>query len=161
MIGGKPAVEARVGLLPAEADGLHSPMPTGTRSLLLAFPSLERADAEVKIGAMIDVLDGPALVPGTDEVQVIIRFWGRRGSGLCDAWCGVHAVVWPSRLSDLPAAHGCDCALRTAPGPDLSGRYVLSCFNSESAHPIDPGGIKNDFNCEQEVSQRLGIAELN
>jgi hypothetical protein len=41
LIGGKPAVEARVGLLPAESGGLQNPMPTGTRSLLLAFAPLE------------------------------------------------------------------------------------------------------------------------
>jgi len=75
MIGGKPLVEARVGLLPAESGGLDSPMPTGTRSPLLVFPSLEHPAEEVKIGAVIDVIGGPALVPGTDEVPVIIRFW--------------------------------------------------------------------------------------
>jgi hypothetical protein len=41
MIGGKPVVEARAGLLAAESGGLRSPLPTGVRSLLLVFPSLE------------------------------------------------------------------------------------------------------------------------
>jgi hypothetical protein len=34
----------------------------------------------VKIGAVIDVLDGAALVPGADEVPVIIRFWADAGA---------------------------------------------------------------------------------
>jgi hypothetical protein len=75
MIGGKPVVEARVGLLAAEAGGLNSPMPTGTRSLMLVFPSLERSGGEVEIGAVIETINGSALVPGADEVPVIIRFW--------------------------------------------------------------------------------------
>jgi hypothetical protein len=75
VIGGKPVVEARVGLLPAESGGLHSPMPTGTRSLLLVFPSLEDPGGKVRIGAVIDVVGGPALVPGADGVLVVIRFW--------------------------------------------------------------------------------------
>jgi hypothetical protein len=29
----------------------------------------------VKIGSVIDVIGGPALVPGTVEVPVIVRFW--------------------------------------------------------------------------------------
>jgi hypothetical protein len=75
MIGGKPAVEARLGLLPAESGGMSSPMPTGTRSLLLAFAPVERGAGDVKIGAVIDVIGGLALVPGADEVPVVIRFW--------------------------------------------------------------------------------------
>jgi hypothetical protein len=75
MIEGKPVVEARVALFPAERGGLRSPMPTGTRSLLLVFRSLEDPGGDAKIGAVIDVVDMPALVPGTDEVPVVIRFW--------------------------------------------------------------------------------------
>lgn len=75
MIGGKPAVEARVGLLGPASGGLHGPMPTGTRSLMLVFPSFEHEGGDVKIGAVVDVEGGHALVPGTDDVQVVIRFW--------------------------------------------------------------------------------------
>jgi hypothetical protein len=75
VIGGKPVVEARLGLLPAESGGLHGPMPTGTRSLLLAFAPLEREGEDVKVGAVIDVIGGPALVPGATELPVVIRFW--------------------------------------------------------------------------------------
>jgi hypothetical protein len=46
-------VEARVELLPVASGGLHSPMPTGARSLMLVFPSLEYPGEEVKIGAVI------------------------------------------------------------------------------------------------------------
>lgn len=68
-------VGARVRLLPAESGGLRGPMPTGTRSLMLVFPSLEDAAEEVQIGAVIDVVGEPALVPGRDEVPVVIQFW--------------------------------------------------------------------------------------
>ncbi len=50
-------------------------MPTGTRSLMLVFPSLEDPAGEAKTGSVIDVIGGPALVPGTDEVPVIVWFW--------------------------------------------------------------------------------------
>lgn len=75
MIGGKPAVEARLALLPAEQGGLRSPVPTGSRSLLLAFASLQPDGEEVKIGAVIDVIGRSTLVPGAVEVPVVIRFW--------------------------------------------------------------------------------------
>lgn len=75
MISGKPAVEASVGLLASASGGLSGPMQTGTRSLMLVFPSVHHPGGEVKIGAVIDVLDGPALIPGADEVRVVIRFW--------------------------------------------------------------------------------------
>jgi hypothetical protein len=72
-----PVVEARLGLLPAESGGLGSPMPTGTRSLLVAFAPLVGGEGgeDVKVGAVIDVIGGPALVPGVAELPVIIRFW--------------------------------------------------------------------------------------
>lgn len=50
-------------------------MPTGTRSLMLVFPSLEDPAGEVKIGSVIDAIGGPALIPGTVEVPVTVRFW--------------------------------------------------------------------------------------
>jgi hypothetical protein len=70
-----PVVEARVGLLPAESGGLGSPMPTGSRSLLVAFAPLVEGGEDVKVGAVIDVIGGLALVPGVAELPVIIRFW--------------------------------------------------------------------------------------
>jgi hypothetical protein len=75
MIGGKPVAEARVGLLLSESGGLEAPMPTGTRSLLLVFPSLEDEGKEVMIGAVIDVMNGSALAPGAEGVPVPLRFW--------------------------------------------------------------------------------------
>jgi hypothetical protein len=76
VIGGKPAVEARLALLPAAQGGLGSPMPTGSRSLLVVFAPLGGEGGEdVKVGAVIDVIGGPALVPGVAELPVLIRFW--------------------------------------------------------------------------------------
>ncbi len=95
MIAGKPVVEARVGLLAAESGGLHSPLPSGSRSLLLVFPSLERQGEEVKIGALIDVIDGSALVPGTDGVPVIIRFWADEAAVY--ATTGAAFTLWYGR----------------------------------------------------------------
>src|SRR5260370_33961249 len=80
MIGGKPVVEARVGLLPAESGGLHDPMPTGTRSLMLVFPSLEDPASEVKIGAVIEVIGGPSLGPGPGGGAVLMPVLGERAA---------------------------------------------------------------------------------
>jgi hypothetical protein len=80
MIGGKPVVEAKVGLLPPESGGPQAALPTGTRSLMLAFPSLEDGGKEVMIGAVIDVMNGSALEPGTDGVTVVVRFWADEAS---------------------------------------------------------------------------------
>lgn len=75
MITGKPTVAARLELLPASSGGLHSAMPSGTRSLLLEFPPLDHPDEDVKVGAVIDTVDGSALAPGSGEVSVTVRFW--------------------------------------------------------------------------------------
>ncbi len=75
MIRGKPAVAAQLELLPTGSGGLHSAVPTGTRSLLLAFPPLEHANEEVKVGAVIETVDGSALTPGSVGVPVTVRFW--------------------------------------------------------------------------------------
>jgi hypothetical protein len=95
VIGGKPAVEARVGLLSAASGGLNSPLPSGTRSLMLVFPSLEHPGGEVKIGAVIDVLEGAALVPGADEVPVVIRFWADEAAVY--ATPGATFAIWYGR----------------------------------------------------------------
>jgi len=75
MIDGSPCVEARLSLLPAESGGLQTPLPTGTRSLLLNFLSLESRDEQVRIGAVIDVMDAKSLEPGTLETLARIHFW--------------------------------------------------------------------------------------
>jgi hypothetical protein len=77
---GRPVAKARLQLLSAESGGLRSPMPTGTRSLLLAFASLEHEGEDVKIGAVIDVVGSPALEPGTKELPVIMRFWAEEAA---------------------------------------------------------------------------------
>ena len=96
MIGGKPVVEAQLELLPVASGGLHSPMPAGTRSLLLVFPSLEHPGEEVKIGAVIDVVGGPALVPGTAGVPVTIRFWADEAAVY--ATPGAAFTLWYGRV---------------------------------------------------------------
>ncbi len=95
MIGGKPVVEARVGLLPAASGGLNSPLPSGTRSLMLVFPSLEQPGGDMRIGAVIDVLDGAALVPGTDGVGVVVRFWADEAAVY--ATPGATFAIWYGR----------------------------------------------------------------
>jgi hypothetical protein len=95
VVGGKPTVEARLVLLSAERGGLRSPMPTGSRSLLLAFASPEPDAEDVRIGAVIDVIGGPALVPGSAEVPVIVRFWADEAEGY--ATPGVSFTLWYGR----------------------------------------------------------------
>ena len=95
MIGGKPAVEARLALLPAERGGLRSPMPTGSRSLLISFAPDEPDGEDVKIGAVIDVADGLELVPGSAEVPVTLRFWADEAAVY--ATPGVSFTLWYGR----------------------------------------------------------------
>jgi hypothetical protein len=95
MIGGKPAVEAKVGLLASGSGGLNSPVPSGTRSLLLVFRSLEQPGGEVRIGAVIDVVDGSALVPGAGEVPVVVRFWADEAAVY--ATPGAAFTIWYGR----------------------------------------------------------------
>jgi hypothetical protein len=57
LINGGHLVEARIGLSPASAGGLHAPMPPESRSLLLKFPSLDSPDEQTTIGAAIETLD--------------------------------------------------------------------------------------------------------
>ena len=49
----------------------------------------------MKIGAVIDVLDGAALVPGADEVPVIIRFWADEAA--VRATPGASFTLWYGR----------------------------------------------------------------
>lgn len=88
-------MEARLDLLPAGQGGLRVPMPTGSRSLLLAFASPEPDAEDVKIGAVIDVIGGAALVPGSAEVPVILRFWADEAAVY--ATPGVSFTLWYGR----------------------------------------------------------------
>ena len=88
-------VEARLELLPAGSGGLHSPLPSGTRSLLLAFAPLEHLGEDVKIGAVIDVMGGPALVPGAGDIPVIISFWADEAAVY--ATPGATFAIWYGR----------------------------------------------------------------
>lgn len=75
MTSGGHVAEARIGLSPASAGGLHAPMPPQGRSLLLTFPSLDSPGEQTTIGAAIDTLDGTPLEPGTSGRTVRLRFW--------------------------------------------------------------------------------------
>lgn len=68
-------VEARIGLASASAGGIREPMPSGARSLLLKFASLENAEREITIGAVLDTVDRTALEPGSSDVVVHAWFW--------------------------------------------------------------------------------------
>ena len=68
-------MEAQIGLTTTESGGLLAPMPSGTHSPILVFPSLDRSGVEEWLGAVIDAADGSALAPGKDQVPVVIRFW--------------------------------------------------------------------------------------
>jgi hypothetical protein len=70
-----PSAQAQVSLAPASAGGLQTALPTGTRSLMLAFTSAEDWGKEEMIGAIIDVIDGTELRPGVEGVAVVLRFW--------------------------------------------------------------------------------------
>jgi hypothetical protein len=89
---GKPTVEARLKLLPTELGGLRNPIPSGSRSLLLAFARPGPDAEDVKIGAVIDVIGGSALVPGGAEIPVNIRFWADEAAVY--ATPGVSFTLW-------------------------------------------------------------------
>jgi hypothetical protein len=75
MTGGRHVAEARIGLSPASAQGPQFSMPSGGRSLLLKFRSLEDPDQQTTIGAVIDTPDGSAIEPGIAGVIVRLWFW--------------------------------------------------------------------------------------
>jgi hypothetical protein len=75
VIDGNHAVEARISLSPSSETGLRFSMPSGGRSLLLRFRSLESPDQEITIGAAMCTVDGAALEPGCNAVSVRVWFW--------------------------------------------------------------------------------------
>jgi hypothetical protein len=75
MTGGGHVAEARIGLSPASAQGPRFSMPSGGRSLLLQFRSLEDPDQQTTMGAVIDTLDGSAIEPGIAGVTARLWFW--------------------------------------------------------------------------------------
>lgn len=58
MIEGNHVAEARITMAPASAGGPQFSMPSGGRSLLLKFGSLNNPDQQTTIGAAINTLDG-------------------------------------------------------------------------------------------------------
>jgi hypothetical protein len=75
MIDGRHVAQARIGLSPDSAQGPQFSMPSGGRSLLLKFRSLEDPDQQTAMGAVIDTLDGSAIEPGIAGVTVHLWFW--------------------------------------------------------------------------------------
>ena len=67
------AVSARIDLVSAEAGGLAAPMPSPTRSILLAFAP--GGCDEQMAGARISARDSAFLAPGDTDVTVILEFW--------------------------------------------------------------------------------------
>ena len=66
---------AYLSLLTGADGGLTSPLPAGTRSLLLRFPSGIDLSPEVSIGAVIVPMGGRALCPGDRDLDVELTFW--------------------------------------------------------------------------------------
>lgn len=62
---------ATVELLSSNAGGLKTPVPSGTRSLLISFRDSEE---EETFGAVIEALDGRDLTPGS-TILVRLAFW--------------------------------------------------------------------------------------
>lgn len=92
MTGGGHVAEARIGLSPASARGPQFSMPSGGRSLLLKFCSLDDPDQQTTIGAAIDTLDGSAIEPGITGVTVRLSFWA--GEAQVYATPGAKFLLW-------------------------------------------------------------------
>jgi hypothetical protein len=92
LTGGGHAAEARIGLSPASAQGPQFSMPSGGRSLLLRFRSLEDPDQQTTIGAAIDTLDGSAIEPGITGVIVRLWFWADEAQAY--ATPGAKFLLW-------------------------------------------------------------------
>jgi hypothetical protein len=67
-------VRAELVLAATDDGGLRAALPSGTRSLVLRFASLEHSDGLLSLGAVITVSDGEALVPST-ACEVELQFW--------------------------------------------------------------------------------------
>ena len=92
MIEGNHVAEARINMAPASAAGPQFSMPSGGRSLLLKFSSLDDPDQQTTIGAAIDTLDGTAIEPGIDGVVVRLWFWADEAQVY--ATPGAKFVLW-------------------------------------------------------------------
>ena len=62
-------------LLTGANGGLTSSLPSGTRSLLLRFPSGIDLPPEVSIGAVIVPMGDLTLCPGDQDLEVELTFW--------------------------------------------------------------------------------------
>lgn len=69
-------VRARLALLRSNDGGLATPLPSGTRSLLLWFAALDGSDDAAILGALITLGDAQeALRPGSSYADVELLFW--------------------------------------------------------------------------------------
>lgn len=66
---------ARISLRPIDRGGLKATLGTGTRSLLLTFPSGSEDAPLVTIGAVIEPVGPESLDPGSSGVEVVLTFW--------------------------------------------------------------------------------------
>jgi hypothetical protein len=92
LIDGSHVAEARISLSPASAQGPQFSMPSGGRSLLLKFSSLDHPEQQTTIGAVIDTLDGSAIEPGIAGVIVHLWFWADEAQAY--ATPGAKFLLW-------------------------------------------------------------------
>jgi hypothetical protein len=78
-------------LTATSAGGLAGSIESGTRSLLLRFPS---GDAEVQVGAAISTADGTPLTPGASQA-VALEFWADEAAEVVRP--GLPFVAWHGR----------------------------------------------------------------
>lgn len=68
-------IRASLSLYPSAEGGLHAPMKSPTRSLVLIFRSdFGRKEADVQVGVVVHGLDIDVLHPG-ETVMVDLEFW--------------------------------------------------------------------------------------
>ncbi len=105
-------VLATLSLQSAGDGGLAQPLPAGTRSLVLRFPSDDGHPGPVTLGAMLTPRAGAELVPGKDTDAEVL-FWADEAR--IYATVGTPFELWYGR----PVGHGTVTAL----ADELGGRF--------------------------------------
>lgn len=85
--------KADIWLAPTSAGGLSSPLPSGTRSMLLYFAKDGPSDP---IGVIITGADGDELRPDGSNRQVALEFWAPEADSLPES--GAVFAIWYSRF---------------------------------------------------------------
>ena len=80
-------------LLATGAGGLRSPLPNGTRSLIIVFSSPEKP---IQAGAAINVLEDDELTPGMEDFPVQMSFWAKESSVFAQP--GAKFDIWYGRI---------------------------------------------------------------